>query len=182
MSAESIDAVEHPLWPGGVPNPIDDVPAEVRYDTPAGLAAGSGVLRNVSDPTLTVFAPPEGTANGVGVVVAPGGGWTVLMWEHEGVDVTRWLNANGYTAFVLKYRVEPVRVEQAEFEALMALADEVIAHPLSTAERPTGHVRSRRTHGATGGARGSARGRSSGHRDRPSSSRRGIRCGPRRSG
>jgi acetyl esterase/lipase len=137
VSTEQIDTIEFPLWPGGVPTPIEHPPAEVGYDAPGGLAGGSRVLRNVTEPTLTVFAPPEGTSNGVGVVVAPGGGWTVLMWDHEGTDVARWLNAQGYTAFLLKYRVDPVSVEQAEFEALMAMADEVVNNPPSTSDRPT---------------------------------------------
>jgi acetyl esterase/lipase len=124
------------LWPDGAPTPIEEPLDEAAYDAGPGLAVGSKVLRNISDPTLSVFAPPEGTGNGVGVVVAPGGGWMVLMWEHEGVDVARWLTANGYTAFVLKYRVEPSRVDQATFESIMAMADDLIAAPRSTSERP----------------------------------------------
>ncbi len=138
VSGEPTDAAEvvH-LWPDGLPTPIEDPPDEVEYDAPAGLAAGSRVLRNICDPTLSVYAPSEGLGNGVGVVVAPGGGWRVVMWEHEGVDVARWLTANGYTAFVLKYRVQPSRIDQAKFETLMAISDDVIASPRPTSDRPT---------------------------------------------
>jgi acetyl esterase/lipase len=56
-------------------------------------------------PTLTVFSPfrPNGTA----VIVAPGGGYTMLASNHEGRQVADWFAARGITAFVLKYRLGP---------------------------------------------------------------------------
>src|SRR4029450_5256550 len=92
------------LWPDGPPTRIDGVPEEVEYAVRAGVAVGTTFLRNISDPTLTVFTPTQ-TGNGVGVIVVPGGGWTINAWSHEGLDVARWLVALGYTAFLLKYRV-----------------------------------------------------------------------------
>jgi acetyl esterase/lipase len=59
----------------------------------------------VSRPTLTVYRPPEGTANGTAVVVCPGGGYQHLAMTHEGSDVCKWLNTLGITAFLLKYRL-----------------------------------------------------------------------------
>jgi len=67
--------------------------------------ANAEFVTNVSKPTLTVYAPPPSTANGTAVVICPGGGFHVLAINHEGVDVARWLNARGVTAFVLKYRL-----------------------------------------------------------------------------
>jgi hypothetical protein len=89
------------LWPDGPPTRIENVPPEVAYEVHAGVAAGTTLLRNISEPTLTVFTPP-GAANGVGVIVVPGGGWTISAWTHEGLEVARWLTALGYTAFVPK--------------------------------------------------------------------------------
>src|SRR5947199_118334 len=50
------------LWPEGEapPSPIEGVPDEVEYPVTAGLAAGGTFVRNISDPTLTVFPPPAG--------------------------------------------------------------------------------------------------------------------------
>ncbi len=93
------------LWPDGPPTRIDGVPDEVEYPVRAGVAVGTTFLRNISDPTLTVFTPTE-ASNGVGVIVVPGGGWTINAWSHEGLDVARWLAGLGYTAFLLKYRVQ----------------------------------------------------------------------------
>lgn len=126
-----------PLWPDGAAGNPADYPAEVEYDAPQGLAFGTRFLRNTGEPTLHVIAPAKGAGNGVGVVVAPGGGWTILAWEHEGIRVGEWLADNGITAFVLKYRVQPSHMEQEDFERFMVLFDGIHDHELPTAERPT---------------------------------------------
>jgi len=59
-------------------------------------------VRKVQRPTMEVY--PASRPNGAAIVVAPGGGFTILAIEHEGRDVARWLNALGVTAFVLRYR------------------------------------------------------------------------------
>jgi acetyl esterase/lipase len=60
-------------------------------------------VRKVKRPVLEVY--PAAQPNGTAVVVAPGGGFTILAIEHEGRDVARWMNQRGVTAFVLRYRV-----------------------------------------------------------------------------
>jgi acetyl esterase/lipase len=111
------------------------VPPEFAYEVRTGVAAGTIVLRNVSEPTLTVFAP-SGVPNGVGVIAVPGGGWTVNAWTHEGLDVGRWLAALGYTAFVLKYRVQGSGADQDAFEASMAAVDATLADGLAAGKLP----------------------------------------------
>ncbi|WP_242618201.1 hypothetical protein [Edaphobacter modestus] len=73
------------------------------------------MLRNVSDPSFTVFTPDPAKANGAGIIVCPGGVWRVLAWEHEGITPVRWLAARGYTAFLLKYRVRGTPPDPAEY-------------------------------------------------------------------
>lgn len=63
------------------------------------------VVYNVTDPTLTVFQPAAGTANGAAVVICPGGGFQALSIDSEGFDVARYLTGRGVTCFVLKYRL-----------------------------------------------------------------------------
>jgi len=65
------------------------------------------VVTNVSVPTMQVFKPDAGTANGTSVIVAPGGGLYALSIKSEGTAVAEWLNKQGITAFVLKYRLVP---------------------------------------------------------------------------
>lgn len=63
------------------------------------------VVYNVSKPTLTVFQPPKGKANGTAIVIAPGGAFHALSINSEGYDVAKWLAEKGVTCFVLKYRL-----------------------------------------------------------------------------
>jgi acetyl esterase/lipase len=59
----------------------------------------------VSHPTLTVYLPPKGKANGTAVIVCPGGGYSHLAMGHEGLEVAEQLNRMGIAAFLLKYRL-----------------------------------------------------------------------------
>lgn len=108
------DIVE--LWPDGPPGGKAPYDEQVFRQTAAG-GAQTDMLRNVSIPSLTVYRPDPAKANGVGVIVCPGGGWQILAWEHEGVDVARWLAARGYSAFLLKYRLTGTEPDQAKYEA-----------------------------------------------------------------
>ncbi|HEV2651903.1 MAG TPA: alpha/beta hydrolase [Rhizomicrobium sp.] len=105
------------LWPDGPPSKLEGVGPEIEFRGPVGIAGDTTMLRNVSEPTLSVYRPEK--PNGVGVIVCPGGGWRILAWEHEGTDVARWLTALGYTAFLLKYRVRGTPAAQADFDAEM---------------------------------------------------------------
>ncbi len=63
------------------------------------------VVTNVSKPTMSVFKADN--PNGSAVIICPGGGLYALSIDSEGRDVAKWLNAQGVTAFVLKYRLVP---------------------------------------------------------------------------
>ena len=123
------------LWPDGPPRTLPDVGPEVSYRWPAA-GVETTMLRNVSDPTLTVYRPAPGKANGVGVVVCPGGGWRILAWQHEGLDVATWLAERGYTAFLLKYRVTATPADPARFEASLTALNDQLAAPLPAAKSP----------------------------------------------
>ena len=107
------------LWPDGPPTTLDGVGPEVEFRGAVGTVGDAAMLRNVSDPTLTVCRPTNGKPNGTGIIVCPGGGWRILAWEHEGVDVANWLAAHGYTAFLLKYRVRGTPAAPADYDAEM---------------------------------------------------------------
>lgn len=59
-------------------------------------------------PHLTVYpAPnPDPQLDGAGVMIMPGGAYMKLA-EHEGDDIARWLNRDGFHAAVLWYRLAP---------------------------------------------------------------------------
>jgi acetyl esterase/lipase len=68
--------------------------------------------KNVVVPTLTPVLPPEHKRNGTAVIVAPGGAFVALAWEHEALPTAEWFAALGVAAFALKYRV--VRAPEPE--------------------------------------------------------------------
>jgi acetyl esterase/lipase len=83
------------LWPNGAPG------YESRRNLPE--VAKDYWVRNVNNPSLTVFRPVH--QNGAAVIVIPGGGHSLIVWTTEGVNVARALNRYGLTTFVLKYRL-----------------------------------------------------------------------------
>jgi acetyl esterase/lipase len=88
------------LWPGQVPGETGPAGEEKLTGE-----KGSRRLTDVSRPTITVFRPAKEKNTGVAVLIAPGGGYNFLAWDHEGEDVAAWLNSIGVTGAVLKYRV-----------------------------------------------------------------------------
>lgn len=127
---------EIPLWPQGPARALPAGPPESTFAPPMGVAADTTMLRNVSEPTLTIFAPEPGSANGCGVVVCPGGGWRILAWEHEGLDVASWFAQRGFTAFLLKYRVRATPADPAEFAKASAAMQAQLSAPRPAAEAP----------------------------------------------
>jgi acetyl esterase/lipase len=59
-------------------------------------------------PAIIPFVPEASKRNGAGVLVVPGGGFTIRAVDHEGVLVARWLKDRGIAAFVLRYRLRPL--------------------------------------------------------------------------
>jgi acetyl esterase/lipase len=89
-----------PLYPDKIPNSIPGPDEEAAYSDDGWFRYG-----DVSRPTLSVFLPPSNIANGTAVVICPGGGYSVVAFQHEGVAVAKELNKVGVAAFVLKYRI-----------------------------------------------------------------------------
>ncbi len=87
------------LWPADVPGQTEAKAAPV---TRAGRDAA--YIDKVTNPTLEVYEPTA-TANGRAVIVCPGGAYSVLAYDKEGQEIARWLAGQGYTAYVLAYRV-----------------------------------------------------------------------------
>lgn len=113
------------LWPDG------KVPGETAPIGEEKIEGNKGGRRvtNVSVPTISVYRPAAEKNTGIAVIVAPGGGYRMLAWDHEGEDIAAWLNSLGITGVVLKYRV-PRRPDHPK-------------HPLSDAQRAISIVRSK---------------------------------------
>jgi len=92
------------------------------------LFGGQKVVRNVTEPTLTMFLPARENASGKAVIVCPGGGFRFLSWENEGTRVAEWLASKGVAAFVLKYRLLYTGPTEQDFQkALQGLFREISA-------------------------------------------------------
>jgi acetyl esterase/lipase len=110
------------LWPGGNPEPSKVVGPETDPTTDANrIVSGKVTIRvtNVSKPSLTVYAPPEGKNTGAAALVFPGGSYIRLAYNIEGAEVCEWLNSIGMTCVLVKYRVPeeghyPENVEDLE--------------------------------------------------------------------
>lgn len=87
--------IELPLWPDGAPN--TNGLTGTQEDLNGGLVA------NVVTPSITVYRPS--CPNGMAIIMCPGGGYARLAMAHEGYDMAPWLNAQGITYIVLKYRM-----------------------------------------------------------------------------
>lgn len=64
-----------------------------------------GMYQKSAFPTLEVFRADNTKSTGAAVIICPGGGYSVIVYEGEGVSTAKELARNGVTAFVLKYRL-----------------------------------------------------------------------------
>ncbi len=101
------DPITWNLWPGEAPGEMVTLPPESYRTNDDRLTAGKPVrrLQNVSVPTLTIYKPDPEIDTGSSIMIAPGGGFTILAYDKEGTEVAEWANSIGMTAIVLKYRV-----------------------------------------------------------------------------
>lgn len=67
--------------------------------------SGEGMYRNVTVPTLEYFKPNADKASGAAVIIIPGGGYSVVVYQGEGISNAKSLAKQGIAAFVLKYRL-----------------------------------------------------------------------------
>lgn len=90
-----------PVWPAGkIPLKTSDAPEKVNPSKDDIVR-----LTDVNEPSLTVFLAKDTGKPNPAVMICPGGGYGILAWNHEGTEVAEWLNAQGISAFILKYRV-----------------------------------------------------------------------------
>jgi acetyl esterase/lipase len=89
---------EIPIWPNEVSgnntvinfskNPEDNNRAVTKVDSPE-----------------MIYVPPTGKNNHSAVLIIPGGGFSYIMQDLEGLDVAKVLSKKGYSSFVLLYRM-----------------------------------------------------------------------------
>ena len=121
-SAETPQVIH--LWENGAPG------FESRRDEPE--LAASYWVKNVHNPSITVFLPPKEKATGAAIIVCPGGGFRELGFNGEGVAPAQFLTNLGIAAFALKYRLP--RETNSPYSLKI--------HPLQDGQRAMRYVRS----------------------------------------
>jgi acetyl esterase/lipase len=91
------------LWPHDAPGSEGETAQEVSQ--PSDNPKLPKRFTVVHYPSIYVFLPSKEKANGMAVVIAPGGGHSQLVIDKEGWDFADWLNQNGIAGIVLKYRL-----------------------------------------------------------------------------
>jgi acetyl esterase/lipase len=128
------------LWPGKVPDETGNIGPEKVHLSPkltkkeVEVTEPTRLVTNVSRPTITVHRPAKGKDTGAAILICPGGGYWNLYWQLEGEEVAAWLNAQGVTGIILKYRV-PRRPDEPKGEPAR--------RPLQDAQRAVRLVRSK---------------------------------------
>ncbi|SFE07040.1 Acetyl esterase/lipase [Chitinophaga sp. CF118] len=85
------------LWSNGAPG------YEKLKDEPE--IAKDYYVKNIHNPSIVVYLPPKEKATGAAVIICPGGGFNLLVYNSEGVAPARFLNSIGVAAIILKYRL-----------------------------------------------------------------------------
>jgi len=128
------------VWPGAAPDEKNQFGAEETRMSPklerrvTEVTESTKMITNVTNPTITVFRPPQPLDSETALLIFPGGGYWNLYWEVEGEEVASWLTSQGMTGILLKYRV-PRRGGEPEREPAR--------RPLQDAQRAVSLVRSK---------------------------------------
>lgn len=87
------------VWPKAIPDSKEAKAEHGFYDREGWC------INKVTDPTLEIYRPTNFKDNHQAVIVCPGGAYAMLAYTKEGQEVAEWLANQGYTAYVLAYRV-----------------------------------------------------------------------------
>ncbi|MBC2668852.1 alpha/beta hydrolase [Novosphingobium piscinae] len=154
----SVSAAAQPAQPS--PPAFRVVPTTPSLRPAIELGGGTGAeqweafvdqvsVRNVTGAALYPVLPAKGRGNGQAIIVVPGGGYRFVSIESEGFRVAEALAAEGYAAFVLKYRTTPTARDIPAYlaDTMQLFANlgkgELADNPLAVDDlaRAIGHVR-----------------------------------------
>ncbi len=94
------------IWPGDSIGPGSDtlsIQEHIIVRSLTGTCTRDWAIEKITKPTITPLIPAN--PNGSAVIICPGGAYARVVYDVEGIDIGKWLNSIGITAFVLKYRL-----------------------------------------------------------------------------
>jgi acetyl esterase/lipase len=77
------------------------------YEKTPNVVEGTGNELNPIEPTLDLYIPDSNKATGAGVLLCPGGGYSMLTVPGEGATIAEFFKSHNIAAFVLRYRHGP---------------------------------------------------------------------------
>ncbi len=115
-----------PLYNDSIPNSL---PSDVKEIT-LNIEGQFGGNENISVPTLEVYLPGKEQSDHTAVIICPGGGYGMVNYLLEGINIAKVFVNHGIAAFVLKYRLPSDSI----------MTDKTIG-PLQDAQQAIKHVR-----------------------------------------
>ncbi|QOV88686.1 alpha/beta hydrolase [Humisphaera borealis] len=77
---------------------------EEKFNTGGGRVSA---VTNIHNPSIELYLAPPDKANGMSVILSPGGGNNTCNVGPEGTDIAAWFNSVGVSCFVHRYRLKP---------------------------------------------------------------------------
>ena len=77
------------------------------YEKTPNVVEGTENELNPMEPTLDLYIPDANKATGAGVLLCPGGGYSMLTVPGEGGTIAEFFKSHNVAAFVLRYRHGP---------------------------------------------------------------------------
>ena len=108
------------LYPEGIPCKLHE-DLETLYDETGKK------IKKVGVPEIWYYPASRKTSTKLpAILIVPGGGYTTLAFDHEGIKVAQWLNQLRISAFVLMYRLpywesEPCKSKVSLMDATRAM-------------------------------------------------------------
>lgn len=93
-----------PIWPQGeAPGAVSSSAKPEVVERSKDPSLPDRAAMGIRAPEITVYAPEK--PNGVGILVTPGGAYQRVVLDKEGSDLAPYFTAQGYTLFVMTYRM-----------------------------------------------------------------------------
>lgn len=106
------------VWPKGKIQHFKPAPEETIKDDGSVARA-----HNVSIPAIKIYPAPQQKAPSPAVIICPGGGYQILCTDKEGGEIAKYLNRQGITGIVLKYRIPAqYKAAKADIQRTIRLA------------------------------------------------------------
>jgi acetyl esterase/lipase len=92
------------LWPAGAPGAERVRVTQILTERSPQGALRDRIAEHVTRPLMTLFHA-RGKANGVTLLIVPGGGYTRVVIDKEGFESAEWFAQRGFECAVLRYRL-----------------------------------------------------------------------------